>query len=1179
MALRVLGTLELRSATGTSAALGGPTPKALLARLTIAGGQVLSTDRLIDDLWQDRPPRTASTALRVHVSHLRHALAAAGGAGASSCLVHRSGGYALDLPASAVDAEQFTVSVTDARAAASVGRLDEAVAGVDDALGWWRGPAYADLVAWPFAAAEATRLEQDRLRAVEEQLGWRLALGQHSELLGELARLVSDHPLRERLWALRMVALYRCGLQVDALRSYQEARLHLINQVGVEPGPELQDLERSILDQDPTLLLPARPHGDVTVGPRAAAVLPSALARPAAQPLAGRKSELQRLLDELTACRRGSLRLVTVEGEPGIGKTRLAAEVAQRATAAEVTALYGRCDQETIGSYQPFVEALQGYAAQVAPEVLRVDLGRAGPELFRVMPQLHHHVLATPAAVIGDPDGDRYRLFESFLAVVAAAATRTPVVLILDDLHWADRSTLLLLRKLLRLPTTTPLLIVATLRSTETGDAMLQDVLAGAHRDCPVLRLQLDGLEVSGIEDLMAAVVGKRLGAELASELRHRTGGNPLFLTELSGAVAARASAPEEEGASPLPASIADSIAHRLRRLSPATRRWLDAAAVGGEQHHAPTVARALGLTEEELLESLEETLAAQLVAAIPAAPETYRFVHALIRDALYDNIEQSRRARLHRDIGHVIEQTGSDNRATQVAHHLLVAARAGVGKGPVAAAWALRAADEAMGQLSYESAVTLLADAVALPGVDTEADLTCDLLLRWGEAAYRAGDLQASRDRFRQAAEGARGHAPEALAQAAVGYCSVSELGMAGIPDDTSFQLLEQAAQRNAGAPTQLRVQVLSRLARELHYRQDRTRCLELSSQVVDMAAELDDPRCDAIALYNRRWRFADPAELDAQVQRSTHVLQRLGTDGASETRFLTHRFRVGALLEAGDTTGARREVELCRALAASLRQPLYAGQVRRFDIMVALLDGTFDRARSLIKAALADDSTHDHSGVANQLVVLWWLTGGLEAVTDAAAQAIDERPWLPVYRAAAALLDAELGRTRTGQAHFDHCLAHVVPGLPDDENWLLTLVLLAYASIHLDRPDTTGRLRTLLRPHATRTVVMGGGDACLGSAGLAHAALTARIGDTDVATTELEAALEHNEDLGARPFVVLTRLELGRTLLHHDGARNRSRAPGVLEDTLAEARHLGMPPTVERASALLAAARVAAQ
>jgi WD40 repeat protein/DNA-binding SARP family transcriptional activator len=296
--IRVLGPIQA-SADGHPLVLGAGKPRAVLAMLALRPGETVSTDRLIDGLWGEGPPATAVKLVQLYVSQLRKALAASGNGGE---IVTRGRGYELRLDAGAVDAARFERLVAEGAAR--------------EALALWRGPALDDVADEPFAAGEIRRLEELRLAAVEVAVEGDLEAGRHRQLVAELDMLVTEHPLREKLHAQRMLALYRCGRQAEALEAYRRARATLVEEIGIEPGPELRRLHEAILRQDPSLELSESDGGE----------LPPEL--DTRIPLVGRDRELGWLREHWQRACKGAERLVLVAGAPGIGKTRLVAELA-----------------------------------------------------------------------------------------------------------------------------------------------------------------------------------------------------------------------------------------------------------------------------------------------------------------------------------------------------------------------------------------------------------------------------------------------------------------------------------------------------------------------------------------------------------------------------------------------------------------------------------------------------------------------------------------------------------------------------------------------------------------------------------------------------------------------------------------------------------------------------------
>src|SRR4051794_8981194 len=419
--LRILGALEV-SANGHEVPVRAAKQRELLGILLLHPGEVVSRDHLVDALWGERPPETATKALQVHVSQLRKAQLA---------IETRSPGYALRVEPDALDAARFERLARDGAAALAAGEAERASALLSEGLALWRGPPLADLAYASFAQPEIARLEELRLDALEERVEADLALGRGG-LVGELEALVARHPLRERLRRQLMLALYRAGRQAEALEAYRDARTTLVEELGLEPSPELQELERAILVQDPALAAaPAR----------------------AASDFVGRDRELALLAARLDDAVAGRGSLVLLAGEAGIGKSRLCAELATRAGARGARMLTGRC-WEAGGAppYWPWIDALRGLVAERPPEPgeLAALLGGA------------------PAAA-ADSEDARFRLFDATGRYLRAAAAESPIVLALDDVHAADAPSLLLLRFLADQLSDARLLVVAAYRDDEVG--------------------------------------------------------------------------------------------------------------------------------------------------------------------------------------------------------------------------------------------------------------------------------------------------------------------------------------------------------------------------------------------------------------------------------------------------------------------------------------------------------------------------------------------------------------------------------------------------------------------------------------------------------------------------------------------------------------------------------------
>ncbi|HET9291151.1 MAG TPA: BTAD domain-containing putative transcriptional regulator, partial [Actinomycetes bacterium] len=426
MRFQVLGPLEVEADNGP-VTLGGPKERLLLALLLTRPNQVVPVDTLVQGLWGEHPPLTAAKTLQSHVKRLRRALEPGRARGvAGEVLVTHQPGYRLRVAPGALDATRFEELAAKARRALSDGQADAAASLLGEALGLWRGQAFEEFTDSDVVVAEADRLAELRLGAVEDRIEADLWLGRHRELVAELEGLVRDQPLRERLWAQLLLALYRSGRQADALLAYQRARSVLVEELGIDPGAELRRLHAAVLAQDPGLDSPP------PVEPGPAWELPQALAV-AGPAFVGRAAELAWLGVAWTGAADGRGGVVFVAGGPGMGKTRLAAELAWEVRDQGGWVLYGRCTPEENGPLQPFAQALTGVGASLE------DLPGSRPG-------------RSPAAL--GPG----------LADLLANRSDRPVLLVLDDLHLAQAPALEALAGLAAAVTTQRLLVLGAYR-------------------------------------------------------------------------------------------------------------------------------------------------------------------------------------------------------------------------------------------------------------------------------------------------------------------------------------------------------------------------------------------------------------------------------------------------------------------------------------------------------------------------------------------------------------------------------------------------------------------------------------------------------------------------------------------------------------------------------------------
>ena len=484
MDFRILGPLEVLD-EGRAVALGGSKQRALLALLLLHANETLSTDRLIDELWGERPPANAAKTVQMQISRLRKALAGEAGDGSDGVVVTRERGYELRSIPSGSTRTASSGSWPRGGGELAAGRPERAAAALEEALSLWRGAPLADLAYEPFAQREIARLDDLRVAALEQLIEAKLALGGHAEVVGQLEALIGEHPYRERLRAQLMLALYRCDRQADALQAYQDARRALVEELGIEPGERLRELERAILAQDPArpglaAEEPRRPSGAET--PRSAFV--------------GRERELAELVGGLDDAFAGRGRLFLLVGEPGIGKSRLAEELIAHARAR------GRgCWWAAAGRRAAPPPTGPG-CSRCAPTCARATRGAARPSSGRA-PRTSPS--SSPSCASASPtcrrrplesEGARFRLFDAIPSSCGTPAASAPLVLVLDDLHAADAPSLLLLRFLARElgSTRTAARSAPTGTSTRLPGRPLTEMLAEVAREPVTRRLSLGGL-------------------------------------------------------------------------------------------------------------------------------------------------------------------------------------------------------------------------------------------------------------------------------------------------------------------------------------------------------------------------------------------------------------------------------------------------------------------------------------------------------------------------------------------------------------------------------------------------------------------------------------------------------------------------------------------------------------
>jgi DNA-binding SARP family transcriptional activator len=757
MEFRILGPLEVLDGNGAGVVLRGSRERAVLALLLLSANRVVPSDRLADDLWGDRPPEGAAHALQVHVSRLRTALRGAGG---GEVLVTRSPGYLLRIDAHAVDAVRFEALLTEGREQATRGDHHQAAVTLRQALGLWRGPALADVGDAPGARAEAARLEETRLAALEDRVEADLACGRHGHLVAELDALTRAHPLRERLWGQRMIALYRTGRQAEALRAYQELRAALGEELGLEPSGALRRLEGAILRHEPELdwppagtdAPPSRPEdgGESSSESPRGAFSTGIGGASGPTPFVGRASERAALSVALSRARQGSGSLILIGGEPGIGKTRLAEEAAAEAAGCGMTVLSGHSYEMAGASpYVAFVEILEmALAAAERPEVFLADtLGDAAPEIARLLPRLRRMFPTLPAPLDLPPEQERRYLFACLSDVLVRLARARPTLVLLDDLQWADEPTLLFLEHLAPQLSRLPLVFLATYRDIEVGRPLAR-TFESLHRRRLAPRIRLHGMAATETAQIVQALAGQDPPSALVEALHGETEGNPFFLEEVYRDLVEEGRLFDDGGrirsdidlaALGVPEGVRLVIGRRLERLSDDAQRLLVGAAVAGRVFSFRLLQALTELDGDAVLDVVDEAERAMLVREGTGEGE-FLFAHELIRQTLSAQLSRPRRRRAHLRAAQAMIQVwagGLEEHAAEIAHHLAEAGDEGDPKELLA--YSAMAGQRALDTSAFEEALVLLERAAELEAVALPSQ-RAELFVALGSARGRLG-------------------------------------------------------------------------------------------------------------------------------------------------------------------------------------------------------------------------------------------------------------------------------------------------------------------------------------------------------------------------------------------------------------------------------------------------------
>ncbi len=854
--------------------------------------------------------------------------------------------------------------------------------------------------------------------------------------------------------------------------------------------------------------------------------------------LVGRVAERAILAGCLRSTLDGRRQLVLIAGEPGAGKTRLAEEAVDQARELGLACALGRASEDE-GSppYWPFLQVFRGLPGRPPAELSGGLAGRDEP----------------PASA-----RERFLLFEVTAEALVAAAQPIGLLVVLDDLQWADAATVRLLVHLATGVTPARLMVVATYRDTETaGQGPFHGAVAALAREASVTRVRLGGLGEAEVAAYLAAVTGWEMPASVVAAIWRRTRGNPFFVGELG-----RLLVSSTDGQ--LPDGVRDAVRDRLGRLSPSCRATVAAAAVLGSDVDPVAVAHVTGTDLGTVLASLDEASVAAILIGAPAR----RFAHDLFREAARLDVPTAERLTLHRRMAeHLCVRGGGDARVAEIAFHWLESLP--TGDATQALAWTKRAADRAMAQLAWEEAASLYQralDADDRHGVLAAPD-RCRLLLAMAQAQVRAFDLDDARRSLLAAVDIARAAGDvESLARAALTMEGVND----AVWEATSRVLCAEVLDRLPSGDSALRARLLALLVAAGGWavpEQSRVR----SAEALAMAERVGDRHALREALRARQMALSGP---DGAAQRLAlgDRLVAFGGDSDDDAVLWGRLWRFDALAQLGDLDAAEDEVEWINTVAVRLRSPLAAWHVARCRAAVAAARGRFQQALAYGQeaelAAKRAGSMGAHVPSQSLLLMLRNQVGALSSSSFEPAEPHHEAP-VPAFQRAlyATWLLAE-GRR-------DEAL-RIYGALPPVGELPPFVHLSAYATIaelaaQLDDRETAAQMYRLLLPHADLFVCSGAGVIMiLGSVRYPLGIAAATIGRLDDAVRHLRAAIGSGERAGMPPVVAQATHQLARVLARRTRPGDRDEAAALATAAAALADRLGMRPLQRQAQDL---------
>jgi len=1126
--VRVLGGVHAVASDGSLVDLPSASQRRLLAVLALHSPRRLRSEWLADVL------AVSPGALRTSVSRLRAKVG-------SDVLETASTGYAL---LGEVDADRFCRAVADAADA------DDRVEALLHALALWHGPALEEFAGEAWADGEIARLTEIHAGTVDDLAEGLIEAHRPTEAIALLEGQIARYPYRDHSRGLLVRSLASGGRQADALRAYQLYRSLMVEEFGTDPSPDVVRIERRVATGWDGVESALERAGARPVENADAIDLPLPPSLTPGGTFVGRAEELETLAAELGHAARSGLRCVVLTGEAGIGKTSLLATFARSAvSSASATVAYGRCD-ETGVSLQPFRSVLSACIEHAPSTMLNDHVARHGGELARICPALANRVPTMPAPTTSDDTTERFLAFEAAADFLRRVSAARPLVMLLDDLQWAEPTALLLLRHLARALADAPVLFVLSSRSAdEHAPDGLRLALADIDRGATP-RLHLAAFDRAELDDLVAATGSSNRGLpadQLVEALAARTAGNPLY-----AALLIRHWRDDRVDLDAVPASLRDIVWGRVTLVGGAAQQVLTAASVLGTDFYEDVLLDMVSLPETAVIETLDAAARAGLVIDAGSARRSLRFVHALVANALYTEIGSSERARLHGRAARALEKSVEElppRAIVELARHCALA-----GWPAEAQAWSIRAGDYALAHLAPAEAAhhyrVALDIAIALGQPDAER---ADLLVRLGDAQHRSGDARALETLEEGALLARRSNAHDALVRAAI----ATDRGLLRADNRAPeyLELVESALAVTDPDDVATFARLRALLAQCLLYTPDSARRLAAAHEALDLATEHGDATLLAQVAPTVLYALWTPGRSELRSRVAARAIRAAEATGDPWLEFRAHMSAYNVAVETADHVVAARSLANLRAIAREITEPRLQWTMGLYETFEAMMAGRLDEAETLATEAFnlgAQIGAPDAFTLfAGEVFVIGTFAGRHEELLPLVEQAASDNPGVAPFKIAHAIVSVALGHEEVGRDMLNAGMPTRFSELAVDNMWMTSIIGYAVLAIELGDAEAAAHLLPIVEPFATEVAF--NGVTSQGPVAAYAGKLASLLGLHEEAEQYLLAALDTATAFGWKYHRATTLLAL---------AQNRHRKAGRLdaesESWLSEASEL---------------------